>query len=191
MSKKKKSFTVEEIREYQEVRTERNFLVHGEIRDLKNQVVQIEKNLRGAKEKLATKEMRLKELTATLKKYNDLENSGVIPQAEPQKKIRQPKVKESIKTEMFLKIISGWEQQKADPQFQKLWKDMYGESYALKGLRLNFMQTELRSEFGLEPKSVSNFFKKQFEGEELAGGSKNRTLILPLKKTAKQFEEIQ
>ena len=188
---KKKSFTVEEIQQFQQLKVEQNAIEHGEIPALKKEVAKAQQKFVSAEEKLADRQIRLAEVVAALKKYNDLDAAGIVPDLPIAKPKRQPKIKESVKTEMFLKIIRAWEKEVEEPEMQELTKKLHGEAAALVAIRLGYFKTCLRYDFGLKPKSVSNFFKMQLKGEELVGGSKNRSLMLPLKKTAQEFEEIR
>lgn len=190
MSKKKKSFTVEEMKEYQALKQEWN---RNEI-SLRTNQKSIKKaaDLLDQLKSFQAERMKSKAtLEKQLSKFSELE---LIPElaTEPPtvSRKRQAKTSERMKTEMLLNLVSDFQ---VAPYVLRQIEEKNGLPKGELSSCISFRELHagLKNKYGHDPKSVSNFFKKQLEGEELVGGSKNRTLLLPLKKTAKEFEEIR
>jgi len=163
-----KAFTVEDMERYQQLKAELRLMEVQRIQlKTRQQEAQcmadsLAKQLAEMELQYATAEQELSTTFAELEAHPELIN--VPPTPSDSKKRRQPYITEDIKNMMFLKMVTDH-------------IDYDGSDE----LPLKQLKKALGVYFELHPRSVSNFFKSQLEGEELIGGTKNRALKLPLK----------
>lgn len=162
MPRKKKTFTVEELREF---KTIRNRLTH-----LPNKREEIQRQIENLQAKL--EELRAEE--------DELENRLSTDFAELQTEEGLFSTDQSGVAELPLIERTGYvKKEEKGPLLSAIIHDYQRANPKAKTVSYSYVKTTLDERFGIQCKSIANFFLEQLPDYETTGGNRNKAIVLP------------